>query len=173
MSFMTENPMRTILIEKVTVNMGVGQAGDELKKSKTVIEAITGAKAIETKCRVKQPKWEIRPGLPIGVKITLRKQNATEFLKRALNAKQNIIKKRSFDMQGNFGFGIKEHIDLPGVKYDPKLGIRGLDVLVTLKRNGQRVKKRKIAKTKIGKKHIITKNDAMQFMKEQFGVEIE
>ena len=170
---MTDNPMRTILVEKVTVNMGVGQAGDELKKSKTVIEAITSAKAIETKCRVKQPKWDVRPGLPIGIKVTLRKKHATEFLARALDAKQSIIKKKSFDMQGNFGFGIKEHIDLPGIKYDPKLGIRGLDVLVTLKRNGQRIKKRKIAKRKIGKKHMITKNDAMQFMKEQFGVEIE
>ena len=99
--------MRTIIVEKVTVNMGVGQAGDELKKSKTVIEAITGAKAVETKCKVKQPKWDIRPGLPIGVKVTLRKKKATDFLKRALNAKQSIIKKKSFDMQGNFGFGIK------------------------------------------------------------------
>jgi len=170
---MTENTMRTIIVEKVTVNMGVGQAGDELKKSKTVIEAITGAKAVETKCKVKQPKWDIRPGLPIGVKVTLRKKKATDFLKRALNAKQSIIKKKSFDMQGNFGFGIKEHIDLPGIKYDPKLGIKGLDVLVTLKRNGQRIKKRKISKAKIGKKHIITKNDAMQFVKEQFGVEVE
>ena len=170
---MENNPMRRIIVEKVTVNMGVGQAGEELKKSRTVIEAITGAKAVETKCKVKQPKWDIRPGLPIGVKVTLRKNDAVEFLKRAFSAKNNIIRKKNFDMQGNFGFGVKEHIDLPGIKYDPKLGIRGLDVLVTLKRNGQRVKKRKIVKTKIGKSHNITKNDAIGFVKENFGVEVE
>lgn len=168
-----ENSMRRIVIEKVTVNMGVGQGGEELKKAKIIMEKITGAKPIETKCRVKQPKWELRPGIPIGVKVTLRKNYAIEFLKRVLAAKNNTLKRKNFDMQGNFGVGIKEHIDLQSVKYDPKFGIRGFDMLVTLKRAGYRVKKRKICKQKIGKSHAITRDQATEFMKKEFGVEIE
>ena len=164
--------MNSVMIEKVTVNMGVGKTGDDLKKAKQIMEKITGSKPVETKCKVKQPKWEIRPGLPIGVKVTLRNSNATEFLKVALAAKDNQLRRKNFDMQGNFGFGVKEHIDLPNIKYDPKLGIRGFDVLVSLKKAGYRLKRRKIAKRKIGKNQLVTKNEAMEFVKKEFGVEI-
>lgn len=168
-----DNPMRKIKVEKVTVNMGVGQTGEELKKAQTVLERITGAKPVATQCKVKQPAWGIREGLTIGTKVTLRGQKATEFLKSAFAAKDNKIKLKSFDKSGNFGFGIREYIDLPQAKYDPKLGIRGLDVLVTLERPGFRVKKRKIAKNKIFRTHLISRDDAAGFVKEQFGVEVE
>ncbi len=168
-----ENPMKEIRIEKVVVNMGVGESGEELKKGQQIIEKITGCKTIQTKCKIKQPLWGIRPGLPIGIKVTLRKIKAEEFLKTALKAKDNTLKKSNFDLQGNFGFGIKEYIDLPGTKYDPKLGIKGFNVLVSLGKKGFRIKKRKMNSRKIPIKHRITKNEAINFIKEKFGVEFE
>jgi len=170
---MGENKMREIKVAKVTVNMGVGPEQNEMKTGQKIIEKITGSKAVQTKCKVRQPKWGIRPGLPIGLKVTLRNQKAGEFLKRALAAKENTLTKKCFDNQGNFGFGIHEYIDMPGVKYDPSLGVRGFDVLVTLERPGYRIKRRKIQTRKVGRNHLIGKNDAMAFVQKQFGVEFE
>ncbi|MDD5148220.1 MAG: 50S ribosomal protein L5 [Candidatus ainarchaeum sp.] len=167
-----DNFMQRISVEKVTVNMGIGNAPEELKKAKQVIEKVTGCNAKQTLCKVKQPKWDIRPGLPIGLKVTMRGEKAVEFLKRALAAKENQLKKSSFDNRGCFGFGIKEHIDLPGIKYDPSLGIRGFDVLVTLKRPGFRIKTRKIKTSRVGKRHLILRENAVDFVRRQFGVEI-
>ncbi|MCR4368420.1 MAG: 50S ribosomal protein L5 [archaeon] len=170
---MAENKMKKVRIEKVTVNMGVGQTGDELKKASTILEQITRAKPMLTKCKVKQPEWGLRPGLTIGTKVTLRGEPAEAFLKDAFTAKANKIKRRNFDRSGNFGFGIKEYIDMPKAKYDPKLGIKGFDVLVTLERPGFRVKRRKIAKARIHGSHLITPDDAIDFIKQKFGVEVE
>lgn len=167
------NKMKEIRIEKVTLNMGVGQSGDELKKAQQIMEKIAnGEKSVQTLCKVKQPLWDIRPGMPIGCKVTLRGKKAIDFLKNALTAKGNVLNKKSFDVLGNFGFGIKEYIDLPGSRYDPKLGIRGFDVLVSLERRGYRVKRRKHSNP-VGKNHLISKDDAVEFAKNSLGVEIQ
>jgi len=168
-----ENNMREIKIAKVTVNMGVGPEPAEMKTGQKIIEKVTQSKAVQTKCKVRQPKWNIRPGLPIGLKVTLRNSKAEQFLQRALTAKGNALNKKCFDNQGNFGFGIHEYIDLPGIKYDPSLGVRGFDILVTLERPGFRIKRRKIQTKKIGKNHVIAKTEAMQFIAKKFGVALE
>jgi large subunit ribosomal protein L5 len=169
----SENKMRRIMVSKVTVNMGVGPEPAEMKTGQKIIEKITECKAVQTKCKVRQPKWGIRPGLPIGLKVTLRGQKAIEFLKRAMAAKGNVLKRKSFDNQGNFGFGIHEYIDMPGVKYDPTLGVKGFDVLVTLERPGFRIKRRKIKCSKVGRIHTIPVQDAVDFMQKNFGAVIE
>ncbi len=167
------NPMKEVRIEAVTVNMGVGKSGEELDKAKTILQQITGSKPVKTRAKVKQPKWDIRPGLEIGVKVTLRGSKAEEFLRKALSAKNNVLLRKNFDRNGNFGFGIKEHIELPGVKYDPKLGIVGFDVIVSLGRKGYRIKRRKYKKKKVGQKHRVSKEEAIQFVKEKFNVKVE
>lgn len=167
------NKMKEISVEKVTVNLGAGESGAELEKAITIIKSITGAKPVKTICKVKQPTWNLRPGLAIGTKVTLRKQKAIDFLKDAFLAKDNQLKSRNFDNRGNFGFGIKEYIDLPKVKYDPKLGIKGFDVLVSLKRPGYRIKRRKISKKRIPQKHVIKKDEAIEFVKKEFLVSVE
>ncbi len=169
----SENKMRDIKIAKVTVNMGVGPEPNEMKNAQKIIEKLTERKAIKTKCKVRQPKWGIRPGLPIGLKVTLRNSNAEEFLKRGIAAKGNELKSTCFDNQGNFGFGIQEYIDMPGIKYDPTLGVRGFDVLVTLERPGFRVKRRKIRNRKVGGSHTISKEEAMEFVQKKFEVVFE
>lgn len=168
-----ENNMREIKITKVTVNMGIGPEQNEMKTGQKIIEKITDSKSVQTKCKVRQPKWGIRPGLPIGLKVTLRNEKAEEFLKRAIEAKENTLNPKCFDNQGNFGFGIHEYIDLPGVKYDPTLGVRGFDILVTLERPGYRIKRRKIQNKKVGPKHLIPKAEAIEFIQKKFEVAFE
>ncbi len=167
-----ESPMKQIRIEKITVNMGVGKTGEEHKRAMEIMQKITGTKPVQTMCRVKIPAWGIREGLAIGCKVTMRKAKAEAFLKSALQAKDKTLAKKSFDKNGNVGFGIKEYIDLPGSKYDPKLGIRGFDVLVTLERPGYRVKKRRANPAPVGKAHRITQDEAALFMQEKFGVKV-
>ena len=164
--------MQKILLEKVVVNMGVGADNDKMKKGEQIITLITGRKPVKTHGNKRIPDWGVRPGVPLGLKVTLRGEKAMAFLKEALKAKENRMKSRSFDKEGNFGFGIREHIDLPGIKYDPKLGILGFDVLVTLKKIGYRVKVRKIKKKRVGKKQRVTKEEAIEFVK-GLGVELE
>jgi len=168
-----KNNMRKVKIAKVTVNMGVGPEPSDMKTSQKIIEKVTDCKAVQTKCKVRQPKWGIRPGLPIGLKVTMRNSKAEEFLKRALAAKGNALSKKCFDNQGNFGFGVHEYIDLPGIKYDPTLGVRGFDVLVTMERPGYRIKRRKIQNKKVGKGHLLAKEEAMGFIQQKFEVVFE
>jgi large subunit ribosomal protein L5 len=157
--------MQEVLIEKVVVNMGFGSEPERMKRTEQVIKVITGKKPLKTTSTKRIPDWGVRPGVPLGLKVTLRGKEAKEFLLNALKAKENKINSKSFDKEGNFGFGIQEHIDLPGIKYDPKVGIMGFDVLVTLKKKGYRVKLRKIEKRKIGKKQRVTKEEGIEFLK--------
>ena len=163
--------MREIMIDKVVVNMGVGNNPEEMKRAQQIMKTVTDKKAVKTKTQLRIPTWDLRPGLEIGLKVTLRGEDAMVFLKRVFVAKENQIKASNFDQRGNFGFGIKEYIDVPGTKYDPKLGILGFDVLVSMKRRGYRVSKRKIRPAKLGRKHIITKHEAIDFVK-AMGVEV-
>jgi len=104
--------------------------------------------------------------------VTLRKERAVAFLEKAFQAVDNKISKNCFDRVGNFSFGIKEHIEIPGTRYVPELGIYGMDISVSLGRLGYRVKHRHRAKSKVGASHIVKPEDAMSFIKEEFGVEI-
>ena len=114
----------------------------------------------------------IRPGLPIGGKVTLRGKDALDFIDLTLKAKNNKIK-RNLSNEGVFSYGIHEYLDVPGIKYDPNLGIRGFDVCVSLKRKGYRVKQRKYNIAKVGKKHRITKDEAIEFAKEKLKIVVE
>jgi large subunit ribosomal protein L5 len=163
--------MNEVLIEKLVVSMGVGPDPERMKKAQQIIESVTSRKSIKTYSEKRIPVWGVRPGVPLGLKITLRKEAAKEFLKRALVAKSNRLPLKCFDNNGNFAFGIKEQIDLQGVKYDPKLGIMGFDILVTLQKKGYRIKRRKIQKGVVGKSQRVTKEEAQEFVK-SIGVEL-
>ncbi len=167
-----DHPMRKIKVEKVVINIGVGNAGERLEKAKELLKRLTGRVPVETLAKKRNPTFQIRPGLPIGAKVTLRGKEAEEFIRRVLVAKKNKIPASSFDEMGNVSIGIAEYIDVPGIKYDPELGLMGFDVCISLTRPGKRVKLRRRKKSKIGKGHLITKEDGIQFMKEQFGVEV-
>ena len=166
------NPMLKPRLEKVTVNMAVGKSGEPLEKAARVLEQLTGQKPCRRKAKKTVRDFGIRRGESIACLVTLRKEKAKEFLKRALEAVDNKISWERFDSRGNFSFGIKEHIDIPGTKYVPELGIHGMDVSVTLSRPGQRVKGRHHAKSRVGAKQLLTPEEAIIFVKDEFGVEI-
>jgi large subunit ribosomal protein L5 len=168
-----ENPNKEIFVEKITLSMGTNVSPELLEKALILLEKISGKKPVKTISQKRIPTWSVRPGLPVGAMVTLRKEIANEKLSALLKALDNKLSEKSFDDFGNFSFGIKEYIDIPSVEYDHALGILGLQVSVTLSRAGYRVKKRKDFKSKIGKKHIITKNEAIAFIKNKFGVEVE
>ena len=165
------NKMEEIRIEKVSVSIGVGQAGDPLDRATKLLESITGRKAIQTTTKKRIPTWNVRPGLAVGCVVTLRKEK-TEMTKNFLAAIKNKLKSSQFSGR-SVTFGIPEYIDIPGANYDPEVGIIGLQVTVTLERPGYRVKRRSVKANKIGRKSEITKEEAIEFMKNNFGVEIE
>lgn len=166
------NTMKNIRIEKITLNVGAGKDQSVLEKGLRLLKNITGIEPVKTVTKKRIPTWGLRPGLPIGCKLTLRGKKASEILDRLIKAKDGILTERQFDTTGNIAFGIHEYIDVPGLEYDPKIGIMGLEVCVTLERPGYRVKKRFNKKAKIGKKHIIKKEEAMEFMKTSFAIKI-
>lgn len=164
------NAMRDIRIAKVTVNIGIGEPGDKLKKAHQLLETLTGRKAVLTKT-MKRSTFGTPKGREIGTKVTLRGDIAAAFLKRALASKDNKVKLGSVS-DGNFALGIKEHIEIPGTKYDSKLGIFGMDVCVTLERPGYRIARKKLPK-QIGQSHRITKEETSQFIKTNLGAVVE
>lgn len=167
------NAMKEIMVEKVTLNVGVGEAGDKLERAKILLERISGTKVVKTTTNARIPTWGLRPGLTIGVKTTLRGKPAIEMLKRLFTAVENTVKPNQFDKEGNLSFGIKEYIHIPGTGYDPSLGIIGLDVAVTVKRKGGfRIKRRAYKKRPIGKSHRITKEESIEFFKKNFGITV-
>jgi len=166
------NPMRIIKLAKVTVHIGVGKSGEELEKARKVLVDITGQKPCTRQAKRTLKDFGISEGEPISCMTTLRGEQATAFLKRGLEAVSNSLKASSFDQNGNFAFGVKEHIEIPGTKYVPELGIFGMDIIGTLERPGWRIKRRRVRPAPIGKSHRISKDEAIKFVTENFGIQI-
>src|SRR3990172_5788781 len=144
---MTGNPganvMQQIRVEKVTLNIGCGDDNAKLEKATKLLQMLTDKKPLVTKSKTRST-FGVAKGKPIGVMVTLRKQPAVEFAKRAMTALENKLKKSQFDKDGNVNFGVREYIDIPGVRYSHDIGMIGFDVSVTFERPGYRVKKRRI-----------------------------
>ncbi len=138
-----EHPMLQPRIEKVVVNLNAGKSGEPLEKASRVLKEITDQNPVKRKAKKSIRDFGIREGESIAVVVTLRRQKAIDFLKKVLPIVDNKVSKRSFDEFGNFSFGLKEHIEIPGVRYDPDIGIFGMDVCVTVNRPGQRIKTRR------------------------------
>ncbi len=168
-----ENVMRTIRLEKATVNIGAGKEQSMLEKGIKLIKSLTGKEPVKTITNKRIPTWGLRPGIPIGCKLTLRGKEAEDILKRMLSAKSNTLSAAKFDNEGNVSFGVPEYIDIEGSKYDPEVGIIGLQISATLTRPGFRLKNRKVKPKTIPKQHRITKEEAIKFMKDKFNIKIE
>ncbi len=166
------NPMREVRIEKVTVNIGVGKSGEPLEKAKKVLNQITSRTPCPRRARKTIKEFGIRRGEPMACTVTLRRDEARSFLKKALEAVGNKISHSSFDGFGNVAFGIREHIEIPGTKYIPELGIFGMNVAVAFERPGFRVKRRAIRRSHVGKRHLISRDEAVNFIRSNFGTEI-
>lgn len=166
--------MKEIKIEKITLNIGAGTSQDMLKKGIKLIKNLTGKEPVKTITNKRIPTWGIRPGLPIGCKLTIRnKEEINNLLKRLFLAKNNKLKNKNFNQDGNLSFGIHEYINVPGLEYDAEIGIIGFEISVTVSRAGYRVKYRRKSPAKIGKKHKITKQESINFFKQKYNVIVE
>ncbi|RQG91352.1 50S ribosomal protein L5 [Natrarchaeobius halalkaliphilus] len=163
--------MREPRVEKVVVHMGVGQGGRELGKAEDIIEEVTDQQSVRTQAKRTEPDFGIRQGDPIGTKVTLRGQDANEFLETALPLAE--LSSKQFDDTGNFSFGVEEHTAFPSQEYDPAIGIYGLDVTVNMVRPGYRIAKRDKANRSIPSSHRLTPEDAISFLEANFDVSVE
>ncbi len=164
------NPMRRIRIEKAVVNICPGKPGEPLEKAKHVLALLTGMKPAERRARKTVKEFGVRKREAIAAVVTLRGRKAEEFLEKALSAVGRKVKASSFQ-NGVFSFGVKEHIQFPRVKYDPKIGVLGMDVCVKLCRPGFRVMYRRRRRSSVARLHMITREEAISFMRQRFSLE--
>ncbi len=167
----TENKMRDIRIEKLILSCGAMDVN--VDKAVKLIQTLSGMKAYKTKAKKRIPAFDIRPGLEIGCMVTIRKiEKIKQLLKNLLEVKNNKLKKRQIT-DNHFSFGIEEYIEIPDVEYDREIGIIGLDITVVFSRRGLRTKLKKIKKGSLPKKQIVTKEEIIKFMKENYNLEVE
>ena len=152
-----KNVMQQPRVGKVTLNVGAGESGERLVKAEKLLHKITNKKTVRTVSKHKVPGWNLRKGEPIGCKITLRGKDADEVLRRMLYARDNKLVESNFDKDGNMAFGVHEYIDIQGLKYDPEIGILGLNINVTLEKPGYRVKRRRLRKGETPKRHRVSR----------------
>lgn len=165
--------MKRIYLDKVVLNVGVGRSGDAIEAAKKALDQITSKRSCSRNAREAQRDFGVRKGEPIGAAVTVRRGEAAALLERLLQAKGGAVRSKSFDDFGNFSFGISEHIDIPGVKYDPEVGILGMDVAVSLQRPGYSIRKRSRHKAKVGASHRISAKEAQQFVVDRFGADVQ
>jgi len=135
-----KNAMEIPKLEKITLNMGVGEASQDKKKVTTAaaeMELIAGQKPVITKAKKSIAQFKLREGMPIGAKVTLRRERMYEFLDRLVTIAMPRIRDfrglnpKSFDGRGNYAFGIKEQLIFPEINYDRIDKVRGMDIIVT------------------------------------------
>lgn len=168
-----QQDMKRISVDKIVINIGVGKSGEPIEKAKKALLELTGQQPAVRGAKKTVRDFGIHKGEPIGTIVTLRREPALEFLRRVIAAKRNVLKASSFDNYGNISLGIHEHIDIPGTKYNPEIGIFGMDVNVVLSRPGYRIAKKSRKNAQIGRTHRINKEEAIDFFKQEFGAEVE
>ncbi len=168
-----EQPMRKPHVLKVCVNFSVGTSGPELERARSLCEQLTEQVPAEGRAKESVRGFGIRKHEPIAVFTTLRGKLAEKFLKKTLWAVEDIVSKKNFDNNGNLSLGIDEHLKLPAIRYDPKIGVYGFDTTIVLERPGYRTNRRRTRASKIPKNHRITKEEGIAFFKHEFNLGVE
>ena len=168
-----ENPMKKIKVAKVVVNIGLGKSGEAIERGKKVLEQVTGQTPAQTKAKDSIRDFGIHMGEPIGVVVTVRGEETTPLISKLLAAREKKLQESCFDPRGSVSFGIKEHIEVPGIRYDPAIGILGMNVSILLQRPGFSITRRNRRASRVGKSHLVSREEAIQFFKDNFGAIIQ
>lgn len=168
----SDNPMQQARIAKVTVNIGVGEGGEKLQKAEKVLAKLTGHKPVRTLGKAMNRELGVREGEPIGCKVTLRGDDADSFVSRALYTRKNKVYEYSFDNQGNLQFGVTDYTNFEGERYDPDVGVFGMDVCITLEKPGHRIKRRRAMTRSVPDGHRVTRDEAKAFLSKKFKIEV-
>ena len=165
------NPWRALRVVKVSVNIGAGESGEPRSRAEKVLTMVTGQKPVATRARSTNRDFGIRLGQDIGAKVTLRGAAAVAFLDRAFEARDRLLDPDSIDGAGHFSFGIADYTDFTGMKYDPAIGIHGMDVAVEMGRaGGWRVRDRRRRASPIPPRERVTRAETERFLVDRFHV---
>ncbi len=163
--------MKNIGINKVVVNIGSGNEEKQADAARKLIELVTGRKPADEISKNRRPAFKITRGQRIGAFVTLRGKPAAETLKKLLDAADNKVKLSGITTN-SLSFGIREYIDIRGVKYDPSIGMMGMNINVSFSRKGQRVKNRKRLAERIPDRHgKIGTDEIKEYMIREFKAE--
>ena len=169
----TENPMQSPRITKVTVNIGVGEGGNRLILAERVLGLLSGLEPVRTLSKKTNLDLGTREGAPIGCKVTLREtEHIEKFLKDAFWCRENTLPSYNWDASGNLSFGIRDYTDFPEMKYDPEIGIFGMDVNVVLERPGHRVSRRRRRKASVGYSHRVSREESLEWFQGRFDLTV-
>ena len=167
-----DNVMRGIFIDKVVLNIGIGANEEMFNNAKALLEKLTNRQPIKTVSKRRVPELKLRKGQVIGAMVTLRNSEAQEILKRAIEANDGLLKSSSI-ANNSLSFGVKEYIYFSGVKYDPKIGMLGLNVNASFTRKGRRIEIRKRKRSRAGTKHRrIADDDIAKYLESKFGAKV-
>ncbi len=161
----SENPMHTARVEKVILSCGA--TGDNLAKSKKLLDLISQRKAQIIASQKRIPDFGVRPGLEVGTRVTLRGKDGIDLLRRLLGAIDNTLKTKQIS-PNHFSFGIHEYIEIPGTEYQRDIGIRGLNVTIVFSRPGLRVMNKKRKSANIPKKQNVPAQEIIKYMEDNF-----
>ena len=166
------NVMRNPRITKVVLS--AGDSGNELDKAVHLLKIVSEKKPqiIKSGPRRRIPAFGVKPDMPLGTNVTVRGKEAVKLLKKLLGAIDNQLKKKQIS-ENTFSFGIKEYIEIPGIEYVREIGIKGFNVTVSFERAGFRVARKKIKSGKIGKNQMISKEEIIKFMEDEFKTHFE
>lgn len=169
---MKENIMRKPKLVKVVLSAGAVET--ELEKSAKLLGMLSEMKPqiIQAGPRTRIPAFNVRPGLELGARVTLRKEKAVKLLRRLLGAIDNTLKNSQIS-DNHFSFGIKEYIEIPDMEYVREFGSRGFNVTVVFERHGVRIKNKKIKNGKLPKRQTVSKEEIIHFMKNNFKTIVE
>ncbi|MCL5101909.1 MAG: 50S ribosomal protein L5 [Candidatus Marsarchaeota archaeon] len=168
-----ENPMRRITINKLVVNIGTGNDEKQQANAKKLLQQISGFKPADSISTKRIPSFKISKGAKIGAFVTVRHASATALAKKLFDAVGNKVAERSIQ-DNTVNFGIKEYIDINGIKYDPAIGMLGMNVNVSFKRPGLRTELKKHANGTIKRSHRrITREELKSYLEKEFNVTIE
>lgn len=166
------NVMKIPKISKVVLSAGA--TGNNLDKSVQLLKMVSGKnpQIVKSGPRRRIPAFGVKPNMPLGTNVTVRDAEALKLLNKLLGAIDNTLRKKQIS-DNSFSFGIEEYIEIPGIEYVREIGIRGFSISVSFERAGERVKKRKRKSGKLPRRQIVSKEEIIKFMEEEFKTQFE